>query len=331
MENISLQKNTQKNGRKVNGMKKLLLIFATVLTTTMMWAGLAAANTHTGFTIATEACGSCHTTHSGKAAKLLNGGPTQTAFCYGCHDALVGSPYNVEGGMIKKADASSVASYAGAFDIKPATVYVGTSKHNVEDLVTPGSDLAAGALPGNATATGITGGLTCGSCHDPHGDNTNNNRLLRNKLLGVATFGLSINLAVDADNLITKYDANLNAWCGGCHGKFNKAAASGHTIEAVTNMYRHAMGVAVAVQPTNITLATGTPLSDYQLAPAAGKNKVVCLSCHRAHGTDATSTTTWNRDQALGGTSSSTALLRMNARGVCYNCHGAASQNGTGL
>lgn len=309
-------------------MRKILFVLATVLTTTLLWSGVAMAATHTGFTITTEACGSCHVTHAASASKLLKGGATQTAFCYGCHDETrVGSFYDVESGRITdSAGTGFVASFAGAFDFGSAN-YVQTSIHTVENLTTAGTDLAAAGIPGNSTAIGITGGLRCGSCHDPHGDNTTNARLLRATLLGT-NVNTGVTFPLDADHRPTSYDTKVSGWCGGCHGKFNTAAGSGHTADA-NSMYRHAMGVSLAALPTDYTLAAGTPVANQSVTLANGNNIVMCLSCHRAHGTDKASTTSWVRDS--GGTSTSTALLRMSNRGVCYNCHGAASQNGTGL
>ncbi|WP_159446907.1 cytochrome c3 family protein [Carboxydocella sp. ULO1] len=308
-------------------MKKFIVVLVTMFTT-LVGAEVALANVHTGFSVTTEACGSCHVTHAASAAKLLKFGGTQTAFCYGCHDeARAGSPYDVESGRTTDATGTGfVVSYSGAFDFASAN-YAGTSRHDVENLTTPGTDLTAAQIPGNSTALGLTGGLRCGSCHDPHGDNTTNGRLLRGTLLGT-NVNISVYFPLDADHRPTSYDIKINQWCAGCHGKFNRTAGSGHTADGY-GMYRHAMGVSLAALPTDYSMATGTPVANFNATPAAGKNQLVCLSCHRAHGTDKVSTTSWNRDG--GGSSSSTALLRMSNRGVCYNCHGAASQNGSGL
>ena len=87
--------------------------------------------------------------------------------------------------------------------------------------------------------------------------------------------------------------------------------------------YRHAMGIRVAAGSTTLPLANTQPTDN------PGENLLVCLTCHFAHGTDkTTSPTAWHRDDGSSpATGSGSALLRMNNRDVCYNCHGAAVKN----
>ncbi|MEW6771333.1 MAG: cytochrome c3 family protein [Bacillota bacterium] len=153
------------------------------------------------------------------------------------------------------------------------------------------------------------------------------------------------------------YNAGSTRWCGACHNKFqvddkdvpdttHASAGPGHAVYYY-GMHRHPVNVPHALLPSTAdgSIETGTPLE----TPTAAKTgcgtchpdiggtltghtvgNLGCLTCHRAHGTTATMTgwaTSWPRDNEIGGTSNTSALLRMNSRGICYNCHGAGQYN----
>ncbi|MEW6182842.1 MAG: cytochrome c3 family protein [Bacillota bacterium] len=240
------------------------------------------------------------------------------------------------------------------------------SRHTVEGYAADTS-AGAGAWDGASVLTAIpgspntiTGGnFRCGSCHDPHDGGTvpdgswqvlgaagsANPRLLRRSItvsgdtytglyvgftfsstVGTFTYGSP---SVDSGVYrVTEYDSGSTDYCGACHNKFDVGTDSGHTADSY-GMYRHAFDITLTEgtyiragtyrAPTTITMA-GTPLED--------GNRVACLTCHRAHGTTATAqgwASAWPRSE--GGSSTTSALLRMNNRGVCYNCHDAARYN----
>ncbi|WP_334109487.1 cytochrome c3 family protein [Thermodesulfitimonas autotrophica] len=126
----------------------------------------------------------------------------------------------------------------------------------------------------------------------------------------------------------TTYGSSV--WCGACHNKFNPRYWTGAGLNFFGTMKRHPVyGHAVLPTGANGTLDTGTPLETdtYPIGPVIS-HYVGCLTCHRAHSTTTTVAgwaSNWPRD--AGGTSSTSALLRMNNRGICYNCHGAAKYN----
>lgn len=334
-------------------MKRAMLILAVATIAMFMFSGAAfAANfysdnfpkTHYGFTTAAEGCAGCHVTHTASVAKLLKVGNTQTDFCYSCHGDLSASPYDVETGrtMGNTAVASAVyRSTAGFFGFNPASTYYGgggtnTSRHMVEDRTTPGVDLAATGIPGNSTGLGFTGGFKCGSCHDVHAGDAANDRLLKAKIWDSQTpLATTIDFAYNPDTLIiTDYaptaaarDA-INGYCGLCHGKFNVGDNGAKVLN--NGKYRHAMGVQVEANTTTLPLGSKDNASN-----AAGKNQLLCLTCHYAHGTDQpgnASYRTWPLDAGdtwNGGNPSNfgSVLLRMEKRGVCYDCHGAATKN----
>ncbi|MEW6459418.1 MAG: cytochrome c3 family protein [Bacillota bacterium] len=129
----------------------------------------------------------------------------------------------------------------------------------------------------------------------------------------------------------TKYGSSY--WCGGCHDRFKSYLPDGSTGGLFGTMMKHpTFGHAALPSGADSSMASGTPLEkdddpDNSYLP----NRVGCLTCHRAHSTTATRAgwaTSWPRDSsAPTATSNTSALLRMDNRGICYNCHGAAQYN----
>jgi predicted CXXCH cytochrome family protein len=221
-------------------------------------------------------------------------------------------------------------------------------------------------IPGGTGTDQIGGsGFVCGSCHDPHdggatpsgnyslitGSATSPNpRLLRREIkvvdpalndlyvcFGMETMGTYTNEGVVSGVYrVARYAEGSTRWCGACHNKFQTDDADtnpgeGHAV-FLYDMWRHPMELHVIRPPDfNDTIATGTPLEADQ--PGAGNKilpHVACLTCHRAHSTTAAMdgwAASWPRDLDLSGPGATSALLRMDSRGVCYNCHGAAQYN----
>lgn len=318
-------------------------------------------------------CAKCHVTHAGQAAALLISGPTQTDFCYYCHNSLSKSPYDAKNGMIATPAAGGfMPSVAGGFyktfdfdnhnyasHAYTLTDYVySTSVHGVETYDGDVWDETS-IIPGGTTT--LTGDFRCGSCHDPHkGGNyatsTIMPRLLRldlPKLVQEATDNGGVGESVYdhrdwtfgsigasdttgfKTQVVTGYGDNVGIWCAGCHDLFNQmdadagqaAVSDGGT--SVSNKYMHRM---------NFTLDNPTDVTHQSLEKVAlsVNDKLVCLTCHRAHGTgSSTSDTVWTRasasyelsDGSTDDESDSSVLLRETNRDVCYDCHGAAEFN----
>ncbi len=258
------------------------------------------------------------------------------------------------GGFAKSYDfegQTDVAMDPGA--VGGAKFKVSTSAHNVQTVAIGQAAWNSGVnkIPGGSATVFSPGVFTCSSCHDPHGYNSstagggvlNNPRLLRHDLparsnvdvsitidVYAATVGLDTGNMTDGTLRTTGYpDATLNKWCGGCHDLLDVGKNAGSDKGAGPDTrYRHAMGIAL---PTTVgvttSIATGTPL--------ATGNKLLCISCHRVHGTAASMTAlanTWtgqdyNNLPGANVSKSGTALLRLSNRNVCYNCHGAAQRN----
>jgi len=317
-------------------MKKTLLVVCLVMAMVAAMAGIAAAEgwytgfepTHYNFSLTTEGCAGCHVTHTAEAKYLLIAGPSQTDFCYVCHATLLASPYDVEKGEIRGNDATTRNSTAGGFNLVPQNVFAATSIHNVEPVGSVAVNTYAVAdIPG--TTLGAELNFRCGSCHDPHAGDKPNDRLLRDTIGGVTVS--TVNFVYDGSTLlVTDYAFNqaantgLNDWCGLCHGKFDVGDDAGKTPNG--GRYRHAMGV--AVDPTRTTL--DNYLGVKNAAANAANNYLNCLTCHYAHGSDKAKMetyTSWERDGGVNYTETDSTLLRMDKRGVCYDCHGAAADN----
>jgi len=242
------------------------------------------------------------------------------------------------------------------YSVTGSTIQPVTSRHNVwgytnetgsVDSNDPGGDLF---IPGGQSAlTGL--GLECSSCHDPHGGGNifvsgqYKTRLLRTSFFGqtvtpiqflVTNIGTHTN-ELEADRAVpiyqvTGYSTASPTWCGACHNKFNTNGSLGYRIPGqghATNYlggWRHPMDVHAVLPPgADGSIKSGTPLGQNSSITTA---RVGCLTCHRAHSTAATmggEAANWIRSE--GGTGSSSALLRMNNRGVCYNCHRSAQYN----
>jgi len=187
-----------------------------------------------------------------------------------------------------------------------------------------------GYIPGG-TRTLTGNGLMCSSCHNPHG--TTNPRLLKTSILGIdgLTVGFTMGDVGNNAKIVTAYVYGSSKWCGSCHDKFKTLNNDGTIGEGHANyylgMWRHPLGGHILPPPGfNSSLATGTPPEQGRY----GIRLVACLTCHRAHSTTAIATgyaLNWPRDPVAPGSGTTSALLRMNNRGICYNCHGAGQYN----
>ena len=125
---------------------------------------------HTNYAVNTDACASCHRTHTAVGASLLQWGSIYDT-CMACHDGTVSTTYNVVAGEI---GTTGHATFGGAFG-------TGTeedlSNHNVTGAVkvfaAPGGNItgifAENDTPdfGKVLAWDLEFG--CTSCHNPHG------------------------------------------------------------------------------------------------------------------------------------------------------------------
>ncbi len=306
-------------------------------------------------------CAACHRAHTGQAPYLLR--EKQEQLCFTCHgSAAGGSSLDVQEGTAYSGTSRSSAVGAlrgGGFKyalIKTNEVekeYNGvtgrlekakipalatselkesSSAHSIDES----SQMAWGNGPINATANnGNAISLTCGSCHDPHGNGMY--RILRPVPVEAEEKGGAKITPVEIADTATKsyttenywnswdpndleFEAKVSAWCATCHTRLLAPSGSGNTSsgDAVFN-YRHR---------TEYSLEEMKKLGEEHAAGKA-KAKPTCIQCHVAHGTNATMGGYAGEVTYPNGKTTESPLphkedsflLRLNNRGVCQTCH----------
>lgn len=128
----------------------------------------AAYRIHSNYTKNTDACASCHRTHTAVGASLLQWYSVYET-CMACHDGTVTTTYNVVNGKI---GTSATLTYGGMFGMGMEN---SLSSHNVTGAVTlasaPGGSVIAEDITniGSETKQRWTSEFGCQSCHSPHG------------------------------------------------------------------------------------------------------------------------------------------------------------------
>jgi hypothetical protein len=108
--------------------------------------------------------------------------------------------------------------------------------------------------------------LTCTTCHDPHGND--NYRNLRPDPTKSGLTPVSIT-AVQTNRVI--YKSNVSKWCGQCHG-----TPTHHPVDKPVDLTIW----------TAVTLPRVPVLSPSDNTIPSADDQVICISCHKAHGSD---------------------------------------------
>lgn len=256
----------------------------------LLWAhGLTAGNWHTGAGIV---CTDCHTQHSSQnnqpmrtdnvadpAAKLLLRA-TPLELCLSCHD----------GSKVSSPDVVTPVSYvddsaAGAFPNSGGTAT--TIAHHLNNP-TP-------EVPPGGTIPMV---LTCTTCHDPHGNENYRNLRSDPTQTGLTPVSVLANESVIANgsnpanvyvpsNII--YKSGVSLWCEKCHGE--PLAGSDHPVDrtifgAIAASYaRWSTGTTTTVMSVGGTPEPRVPAhSPTDDVYPSSDDQVMCLSCHKAHG-----------------------------------------------
>jgi predicted CXXCH cytochrome family protein len=313
---------------------------------------------HGGYTATTDACAGCHRAHTAAAAGLLvNSVPN---LCFTCHGSTAtGADTNVTDGLYEGTGGGNLL--AGGFTNYQGVPVSSTHSVNGTWQKAWGSGIPWTGMyynPGCAgchteEGYGIWGreftldpliltfpsrgqnimmDLTCTSCHDPHGGR--NYRVLQQRLhpptiqqedppgyvlvTSNEVGGQNPNLPGYVPNYVDpKYQLGLGDWCTGCHFTYHQTVSvSGAPFNAedgkgLVTRYRHAMNATLG------TLTTTLPLEDISGNGSSADDQLFCLSCHFAHGT---SVSTTGLAANIAPTDDS-ALLRIDNRGVCEDCH----------
>jgi predicted CXXCH cytochrome family protein len=239
-----------------------------------------------------------------------------------------------------------------------------TSAHTVN-----GTDVTAwgnGALSPTAAAYGSTVQLECTSCHDPHGNG--NYRILKGipdqsgattavNIPDVTAKGGSGNHVYVTNDYwetgdgntpattvgtttVDAFSANIASWCTTCHTRYLAPSGSYNTASGdAVYKYRHRSDALKKLSYTDST--TGAVVyPDLAGGKVVGGGSANCITCHVAHGSNATmgdvSKTVTNPDgsaayvntekgNTLDGSGApalgDSRLLRVDNRGMCLMCH----------
>lgn len=286
-----------------------------------------------------SACAGCHRAHTAKAPFLLK--EAQSSICYTCHgSAATGSALDVEDGVgysehtrepSKEAGAlrgggfsyaridSAHPSEEGSFTSESVEIPVlsagasSTSAHSIDGT----GQIAWGNGEINSGA-GRDIELSCGNCHDPHGNGMY--RILRptptdaieNLGHGDTSHDVEIpDVETQAEHVYTttnygkfsdpnapQFYENISKWCSNCHTRYYAETGSA-------------------------TTDSGDAIFAYRHTTEYASHRPQCITCHVAHGSNAGMTgeateVPWPDGTAAGADS---RLLRINNRGVCQACH----------
>lgn len=286
---------------------------------------------HGNFASDTSMCAHCHSTHSSLKAQLLKQ-VTYYELCMVCHsNSLTGSKYDVEKGKVYMGSATGwVDSLAGPIGTAISGV---TSKHNIDDTVN-----TTVYVLGSSTDPGTTLTFTCISCHEAHGGQNDNYRLLKKTIYPAdgKWNPQSVNFTAYA---VVKEDFSLGElsyfvsgnteFCAACHLDYDEgnARVTGGVYSTYT---RHPVTVAAVAYSVYATapakdyypvVGDDFPLQYYSAGESKTADKrtaVVCETCHYAHGT-------YKSFNAYlptsGATFSNQKMLRLDNYGVCQSCH----------
>lgn len=283
-------------------------------------------NVHDNYMSNTNLCKTCHSTHNGETAQLLNE-PTASAVCLTCHAALTNSKYDVIDGYTKTA--SGVARSLG-----------GALAHNgVEGDVWDGASTTSAHSIDESTAVSAPGGMNagqlmgCTSCHSGHG--TSNYRMLKNTISVPTAPNIStpvnINVVAGAETKTPSsgetpvYISGVETLCQSCHFDYTAPAGAGGSgsgapaasLYGTPGMYRHPVNVA----PADKSLSTSLPLEG---TARDNTDKMMCLTCHYSHGStvkDSNISTVVAGDGTSLETKVSSNLKRLESMNVCQDCH----------
>lgn len=128
------------------------------------------------------------------------------------------------------------------------------------------------------------------------------------------------------------YDDDINKWCSTCHNDYGLSTDAKVASGDYTSKYRHAVGVSdagLAARAKTLTYQphiNGTAVAPANIyLPVSSNGNILCLTCHFAHGSKATSqvgadAVTITKDG--GGTINNVGkLLRYDNRDTCEACH----------
>jgi predicted CXXCH cytochrome family protein len=276
------------------------------------------------FAAVSGVCSECHTMHNSQGGTAMaTGGPHPTLLmndCLGCHTTTGTDPLDAGYPYVSGSSFSDDKCLAGGFF--PGTM--GTGDNDDDHHGIGNTNAPAGYDSGEYAAySGTSSGLACAGANGCHGVSTTENdmdsiagghhnptayRILYDAsdaaVTGdgstdyeegiidgtqtTVTYGTTVNLYNAGGTGVT-----INALCAKCHGNFHKTSAegAGETTNADGAWIRHPTENSI---PTDWDIYSATIDADdakhnpvgYEAETVSNANKrVMCISCHRAHGT----------------------------------------------
>jgi predicted CXXCH cytochrome family protein len=317
-------------------MKRTIHIAVLVFALLLAMVGTASANggPHGGYTATTDSCAGCHRAHTATGPNLLMH-DSSYALCMTCHGSTgTGANTNVDDGyyLSTRDDAAGDGDHGAANTPDNASLlgggFVNYGGVPVTSIHMP--DGTEDQAWGNGVARGVTsalteGGLSCASCHDPHG--SPNYRIINETVNGVAVAVAQVDEgAKDYDT--EHWGSGTSSLCAACHGAYHvtrPGSGSDNQDDGSDDYGGDHSTFAHRVDMPYSYGANANPETvgfDGYFLPLAEIDTVVCMTCHLPHGTSAQMTGITNAGGLPGETSADdSALLRLDNRGVCEVCH----------
>ena len=240
-------------------------------------------------------CVNCHTMHNSQTGAVVIAGTTYgdaangmllNQDCVGCHTGAANNTLGVDTAAPNApqvgATASASANAAGYFNVA-----VGTSHTVAASITTMAADLAT--APGGAFATAA--GFDCEDCHGAtgahHGTPASYRMLDADAGNDGTADGITVTPGGTVDTQFGNLDASastydgltMNAFCAACHGTFhgnaNTNTASPFVRHPTTN---GTTAIDAALYGASHTGSAVVPVGE------GAVSDVMCISCHRAHG-----------------------------------------------
>lgn len=365
---LSFESFFTKGGETKLKIKMIGLTAITVMAFLLMSGSAFAVYPHGSFATSPDACAACHRMHTATSNNLI-ADPNGGSMCESCHKGGVGADTDVDSGSYIAAGEAGATGHiwgtegqallGGGFT-KINNADAATSKHITGSALTP---------PGSTTGATITlRCIDCHSPH-PDKTYADQYRLLRAKPNNVtvarevlwngpwtsagqtayAADGYRAYTETDLDSgtagtqyYTNNYKSGLAGWCSACHtqyttrgGEFGADVYDAGDKYGEVGRFRHGVNVKLANatpdQANDITydLVSDLPLEDPTGNGRSNDDKLTCLSCHRAHGTDAVMNGEAQLSQAdrqFGGSTvlpygEDSMLIRQDDRVMCVNCH----------
>lgn len=275
-------------------------------------------------------CSKCHTMHYSEDGTVPPdadaGGPfgalllksNATDVCLICHQA----PLNNSGApIVLTPDGTMGTNYpslaSGDFYYSKTDAGKG---HNPGGAVI-GSDGVLTQSPGGGFAAADE---ICTDCHEPHGGGpANTYRLLKKKPGNWAGSDLLVTGeeshagSDETETNAPEYHSGFSAWCAACHGGFHGSDLTDPDVGDNTSWIRHPNGRVLGNEIAGNYGASYDwqhPVEDVDAnGTVSSTDKVLCLSCHRVHGTPYRDSTRWDSTQPSG------------ANTGCNKCHAKGS------